>query len=156
MQIRTIVESVRINVADNSRVVILKDAKIKRYLLIWIGEDVSLAIAAELQGQKHPRPMTHDLLQTVIGSLGGRVTAIHITSLQEQVFYALIVLEQGDKTLEIDARPSDAIALAVRSHVPIFVEEDVFQAAGFSVTSAPEDDEDKLAVFREFVNELDI
>lgn len=155
MQIRAIVESVRINVADNSRVVILKDAKIKRYLLIWIGEDVSLAIAAELQGQKHPRPMTHDLLHTVISSLGAQVTAVNITSLQEQVFYAMIVLEQGDKTIEIDARPSDAIALAVRSQVPIFVEEDVFQEAGFSV-SASNDDEDKLAVFREFVNELDI
>ena len=156
MQIRTIVESVRFNVADNSRVVILKDSKIKRYMLIWNGEYVSMAIAAELQGQKYPRPMTHDLLQTVIGSLGARVTAVHITSLQEQVFYAMIMLEQGDKTLEIDARPSDAIALAVRAHVPIFVEEEVFQEAGFSVSAAPEEEEDKLAVFRDFVNELDI
>jgi bifunctional DNase/RNase len=155
MQIRAIVESVRINVADNSRVVILKDAKIKRYLLIWIGEDVSLAIAAELQSQKYPRPMTHDLLHTVVGSLGGKVNSVQITSLQEQVFYALVVLEQGDKVIEIDARPSDAIALAVRAHVPIFVEEDVFQEAGFTVSPAGEEDE-KLAVFRDFVNKLDI
>jgi bifunctional DNase/RNase len=155
MQIRAVVESVRINVADNSRVVILKDAKIKRYLLIWIGEDVSLAIAAELQGQKYPRPMTHDLLHTVIGSLGARVTAVRITSLQEQVFYAMVVLEHGEKTIEIDARPSDAIALAVRAQVPIFVEEDVFQEAGFTVSTTTEEEEDKLAVFRDFVNELD-
>jgi len=154
IQIKAVVESVRINVTDNTRVVILKDSKIKRYLLIWIGEDVSLAIAAELQGQKYPRPMTHDLLHTTIGSLGAQVASVQITRMQDNVYYAAVVLQQGDRTVEIDARPSDAIALAVRSEAPIYVAEDVFRDHGFTV-AAPSEDVEKLAAFREVVNNLD-
>ena len=125
MLVRCFVESVRINLANNSRVVILKDSKIERYLLIWIGETESYAIASELQGAHYERPLTHDLLYTIVGRLGAEVTEIVINNLEGDVFYALITLQQGGTTLQIDARPSDAIALAVRASAPIYVEEDV-------------------------------
>ena len=154
MLVRCIVESVRINLANNSRVVILKDSKIERYLLIWIGETESYAIASELQGAHYERPLTHDLLYTIIGRLGAEVTEIVINNLEGDVFYALITLQQGGTTLQIDARPSDAIALAVRAGAPIYVEEDVLSQAALTVSPTPEE-EDKLGVFRDFVNQLD-
>ena len=154
MLVRCIVESVRINLANNSRVVILKDSKIERYLLIWIGETESYAIASELQGAHYERPLTHDLLYTIIGRLGAEVTEIVINNLEGDVFYALITLQQGGTTLQIDARPSDAIALAVRASAPIYVEEDVMAQAALTVSARPEE-EDKLGVFRDFVNQLD-
>ena len=154
MLVRCIVESVRINLANNSRVVILKDSKIERYLLIWIGETESYAIASELQGAHYERPLTHDLLYTITGRLGAEVTEIVINNLEGDVFYALITLQQGGTTLQIDARPSDAIALAVRAGAPIYVEEDVMAQAALTVSARPEE-EDKLGVFRDFVNQLD-
>ena len=154
MLVRCVVESVRINLANNSRVVILKDSKIERYLLIWIGETESYAIASELQGAHYDRPLTHDLLYTIVGRLGAEVTEIVINNLEGDVFYALITLQQGGTTLQIDARPSDAIALAVRSGAPIYVEEDVLAQAALTVSPTPEE-EDKLGVFRDFVNQLD-
>lgn len=155
MAIKVFVESVRINLATNTRVVLLKDAKIERYLLIHIGEWESYAIAAELQGHKSTRPFTHDLLNSILEKLDVRVSSIVVHSLQNDVFYASIYLEQGEKRLEIDARPSDAIALAVRCNAPIFVEEPVFEQAGLRVSTKNDEDEDKLAVFRDFVNQLD-
>jgi bifunctional DNase/RNase len=154
MLVRCFVESVRINLANNSRVVILKDSKIERYLLIWIGETESYAIASELQGAHYERPLTHDLLYTIIGRLGAEVTEIVINNLEGDVFYALITLQQSGTTLQIDARPSDAIALAVRAGAPIYVEEDVMAQAALTVSARPEE-EDKLGVFRDFVNQLD-
>jgi bifunctional DNase/RNase len=154
MLVRCFVESVRINLANNSRVVILKDSKIERYLLIWIGETESYAIASELQGAHYERPLTHDLLYTIVGRLGAEVTEIVINNLEGDVFYALITLQQGGTTLQIDARPSDAIALAVRAGAPIYVEEDVMAQAALTVSARPEE-EDKLGVFRDFVNQLD-
>ena len=154
MLVRCFVESVRINLANNSRVVILKDSKIERYLLIWIGETESYAIASELQGAHYERPLTHDLLYTIIGRLGAEATEIVINNLEGDVFYALITLQQGGTTLQIDARPSDAIALAVRASAPIYVEEDVMAQAALTVSARPEE-EDKLGVFRDFVNQLD-
>jgi bifunctional DNase/RNase len=154
MLVKCVVDSVRINLANNSRVVILKDSKIERYLLIWIGEDVSYAIASELQGAHYERPLTHDLLHAIVDRLGGEITEIVINNLENDVFYALVTLQQGETTLQIDSRPSDAIALAVRVGAPIYVEEDVLAQAAVTV-SAPQEDEDKLGVFRDFVNQLD-
>ncbi len=154
MLVKCIVESVRINLANNTRVVILKDSKIERYLLIWIGEDVSFAIASELQGARYERPLTHDLMQTVIERLGAKVTEVVVNNMESDVYYALVTIQQGDTTLQIDARPSDAIALAVRAGAPIYVEEEVL--AQYAVTvSTPGEEEDKLGVFRDFVNQLD-
>lgn len=154
MAVKVFVESVRINLANNTRVVLLKDSKIDRYLLIHIGEFESLAIAAELAGQRPARPFTHDLMTTMLEQLDARVESVSIHSLQNDVFFATITLEHDGQRIEVDARPSDSIALAVRSDADIFVEEDVFDEAGLKVSAKPEDD-DKLAVFRDFVNRLD-
>ncbi len=154
MLVKCIVESVRINLANNTRVVILKDSKIERYLLIWIGEDVSFAIASELQGARYERPLTHDLVQTIIERLGAKVTEVVVNNMESDVYYALVTIQQGDTTMQIDARPSDAIALAVRAGVPIYVEEDVLSQYAVTV-STPSEEEDKLGVFRDFVNQLD-
>src|SRR5260370_16166734 len=154
MAVRVVVDSVRINLATNTRVVLVKDWKIDRYLLIHIGEWESYAIAAELQGHKSARPLTHDLMNTILERLGARVTSIVIHSLENDVFFAALHIEQGETQFEIDARPSDSIALAVRCQAPIFVEDTVFDQAGFK-DSSKEDDDDKLAVFRDFVNQLD-
>lgn len=154
MAVKVYVDSVRINLATDTRVVLLKDAKIDRYLLIHIGEWESYAIAAELQGHKSARPFTHDLLQTIIERLGATVTSVLVHSLRDEVFLASLFITQGEQELEIDARPSDSIALAVRCDAPIFVEEAVFQQAGF-MDSSKEADDEKLAVFRDFVNQLD-
>ena len=154
MLVKCIVESVRINLMNQTRVVLLKDSKIERYLLIWIGETEAYAIASEMQGARYERPLTHDLLFTIVERLGAKVTQVEINNLESDVFYALVTLQHGETTLQIDARPSDAIALAVRADAPIFVEEDVLAQAAVSVSSEPEDD-DKLGIFRDFVNQLD-
>ena len=154
MAVKVFVESVRINLANNSRVVLLKDSKIERYLLIHIGEWESFAIAAELQGHKPARPFTHDLLTNILEQLNAHVESVLIHSLENDVFFATITLEHEGRRLEIDARPSDSIALAVRCDAAIFVEEEVFEQAGLRVATK-NDDDDKLTVFRDFVNQLD-
>jgi len=159
MAVKVFVESVRINLQTNTRVVLLKDMKLDRCLLIHIGDAESFAIAAELQGHRHARPLTHDLITTILERLGARITNVLIHSLRDEVFFATLTIEHGDRRLEIDARPSDSIALAIRCDAPIFVEEDVFEQAGVKVSLQSEDekpDDDKLAIFRDFVNQLDI
>lgn len=152
MMIPVVVESVRINLANGQRVVILKDAKIDRYLLIWVGMQESNAIALELQEQKAKRPLTVDLLKTAIESLGGSVTDVNITELTDDVFFARIGVKGADgERVEIDSRPSDAIGLAVRASAPIFVDEAVLEEAGKVM---PTETDDKLDVYREFVNQL--
>lgn len=155
MAVRAFVDSVRINQTNNTRVVLLKDAKIDRYLLIHIGEWESYAIAAELQGHRSARPLTHDLMQSMLEHLDVQVSSIVVHTIRDDVYFASIHLEQGEKRCEIDARPSDAIALAVRTDAPIFVTESVFDQAGLRVASKDPEEEDKLAVFRDFVNQLD-
>ena len=152
MMIPVVVESVRVNLASGQRVVILKDDKLERYLLIWVGLNESTAIALELQNEKAPRPLTADLLKSVIDELGARVTEVSVTDLSNDVFYARIGLQnvQGER-LDIDARPSDAIALAVRAGVPIFVEESILEGAAIT---PPAEHDDRLDVYRDFVNQL--
>jgi uncharacterized protein len=152
MMIPVVVESVRINLANGQRVVILKDSKIDRYLLIWVGMQESNAIALELQDQKAKRPLTVDLLKTMVDELGATVTDINITDLNDDVFYARIGVTRADgEHVDIDARPSDAIGLAVRTEAPIFVDEEVLDQAAHTL---PTESDDKLEVYRDFVNQL--
>src|SRR4030043_914651 len=112
------------------RVVILKEKAPDRYLPIWIGPAEADAIAVRLQDVSVARPLTHDLLRSVIDALGAQVNCIVVSDLSNDTFYARIVLDVDGKSLEIDSRPSDAIALAVRVQVPIFAEESVLERAG--------------------------
>jgi bifunctional DNase/RNase len=159
------VDSVRVSMGNQQRVVILKDMQEERYLFIWIGQPESLAIAQELQGLKPPRPLTHDLLATVIERLGGRVASVTITELRQSVYHARITVEADGGSIEIDSRSSDAIALAVRVKCPIYATESVIaeaavipeegdKAAGRTTGRAPSADD--LAVYRDFINSLDI
>jgi hypothetical protein len=109
--------------------VLLADEAIERLLPIWIGGFEANAIAAELQGMEFPRPLTHDLLKSLIAELGLRLDSVWVTRLEEGVFYALLHIHGPNTALELDARPSDAIALALRTHAPIFVAEEVLAVA---------------------------
>lgn len=152
MMIPVVVESVRMNLTNGQRVVILKDEKLERYLLIWVGLPESQAIALELQNEKAPRPLTADLLKSVVDELGARVADISITELSDEVFYARVgLLNSQNERLDIDARPSDAIGLAVRAEAPIFVEESILDQAAIML---PTEEDDRLEVYRDFVNQL--
>jgi bifunctional DNase/RNase len=156
------VESVRINLATGQRVVILKDLTVDRYLFIWIANAEAYAIAMELQGTTAPRPLTHDLLKSVITELGGKMTHIMISDLVDDIFYARLVIDADGRHVEVDSRPSDAIALAVRAKVPIYVSESVLERAAVTLESSEEQQEqqkqekDNLDVYRDFINSLDV
>ena len=163
--VEMMVDSVRISMGNQQRVVILKELHDERYLFIWIAQDQAIAIAQELQGAKVQRPLTHDLLKSVITALGGRVTQVAITALRDAVYHATISIEINGHTVEIDSRTSDAIALAVRVKCPIYAAEAVLEEGAV----IPEDAErpskrersiggasnDDLAAFRDFINTLD-
>jgi bifunctional DNase/RNase len=164
--IEVIIDSIRVSLMSQYRIVILKDSASDRYLPIWIGPCEADAITIELQEMPPQRPLTHDLLKSMIRELGGSVVHILINDLRHDVYYARIVIDIGGKQIEVDSRPSDAIALAVRTKVPIFVaetvmerhaiepEEDVERAAG--EVQREEVDEDRLSAFKDFVNTLDL
>lgn len=163
------VESVRINLQTTQRVVILKATRQERYLLIWIAQAEAYAIAIELQGTSSPRPLTHDLLKNVINDLGAKIVSIVISDLIDDIFYARIVLDVAGRHVEVDSRPSDAIALAVRAKATIYVEESVLERAGVALenneeTISPttetrqehEAEDDNLDAYRDFINSLDV
>jgi len=167
------IESIRVSLMNYQRVVILKEKTSDRYLPIWIGPAEADAIAVRLQDVSVARPLTHDLLRSVIDALGAQVNCIVVNDLSNDTFYARIVLDVDGKSLEIDSRPSDAIALAVRAQVPIYAEESVLEKAGVLLdkegealpagegTSEPlseanPEELEKLSPFREFIESLDL
>lgn len=163
--IEVIIDSIRVSLMSQHRIVVLKDMRGDRYLPIWIGPCEADAITIELQEMPPQRPLTHDLLKSVIRELGGKVVHILINDLRNDVYYARIVVEVSGKLLEIDSRPSDAVALAVRAKVPIFVAEIVMDKAAIQPdedveTEAPRSDEEvdetQLSAFKDFVNTLDL
>ncbi len=172
MLVEMVVESVRVNLQTYQRVVVLKEKGADRYLPIWIGNNEADAIVMQLQKVQVPRPMTHDLLKSVIGELGARVTRVVVNDLAEDVFYARVALEIDGRQVEIDSRPSDAIALAVRVDAPIYAEESVLDKAAVALDGdAPaaepepaheqpepvrEEELKKLSVFRDFINTLNL
>ena len=124
------IDSIRVSLMNYQRVVILKEKSSDRYLPIWIGPAEADAIAVKLQGVDVPRPLTHDLLQSMITTLGARVNSIVVCDLKNDTFYAKVILDVDGNQLEVDSRPSDAIALAVRVEVPIYADESVLDRAG--------------------------
>ena len=139
---------------SNSPIVILKDGEERIFLPIWVGIFEANAIALQLENIATPRPMTHDLLRNLIETMEGKVSRIIINDLRESTFYARIDMVVGQRKLEIDARPSDAIALALRTEAPIFVEQNVLDQAQ---TIAPdEDSDDKLKKWFESVSPEDL
>ena len=171
------IDSIRVSLMNYQRVVILKEKENDRYLPIWIGPAEADAIAVKLHDVTVSRPLTHDLLGSIVSSLGANISHIIVSDLQNDTFYAKIVLSSDGTTLEVDARPSDAIALAVRARVPIFAEETVLEKAGIVLdkeTGKPvmgddieslegqgegkvkEDDLNRMSAFTDFINTLDL
>jgi len=129
MQIEMTIKGLMIDPITNMPIIILRDQEGQRILPIWVGVFEANAIALQIENVQTPRPMTHDLLKNVIDDLSARVDRIVVTELKENTFYALIHLRTNGHSIEVDARPSDAIALALRTQSPIFVEEAVIQNA---------------------------
>ncbi len=146
---------ITIDPVTNSPIVILRDLDKKVTLPIWIGILEANSIAMELEKMKLPRPMTHDLLKNVISEFGGRVMRVEITDLKDNTYYAVIYLEQGDRKLQIDSRPSDAIALALRCDAPIYVYESVIEKAYSIEGEESEEAKDRWAKLLEMLDPED-
>ncbi|HEY2175118.1 MAG TPA: bifunctional nuclease family protein [Mycobacteriales bacterium] len=142
------VVGVRVELPVNQPIVLLKEANGERYLPIWIGAVEASAIAFEQQGVKPARPMTHDLLRDVVAALGGQLESVHITEMRDQIFFADLVFASGAR---VSARPSDAIALALRSGATIYGEDAVLEEAGILI---PDEQEDEVEKFREFLDTI--
>jgi len=123
------VKGLALDPLSNMPIIILRDQEGQRILPIWVGVFEANAIALQIENVQTPRPMTHDLLKNIIDDLSAQVERIVVTELKENTFYALIHLRKNGHSIEVDARPSDAIALALRTRSPIFVEEAVIQNA---------------------------
>lgn len=163
------IESIRVSLMNYQRVVILKERSSDRYLPIWIGPAEADAIAVQLQDVAVARPLTHDLLRSVIDTLGAHVNHILVNDLSNDTFYARIVLDVNGGAMEIDSRPSDAIALAVRAKVPIFADESVLAKAGVMLDKDGEGIErveqtakidpaelERMSAFKDFIESLDL
>jgi bifunctional DNase/RNase len=157
------IDSIRVSLMSQHRIVILKELNSERFLPIWIGPYEAEAITVSLQQMEVARPLTHDLLRNVLKALDAEVQSVNITELRENVFYARIMLRVNGQEVSIDSRPSDALALAVRVHVPVFVDERVMDEAatvpqeGIAGEEGGDDIESKrLEVFKDFVETLDI
>ena len=134
--VEVVIDSVRVSLTNQQRIVVLRELNNERYLPIWIGPYEAESITIALQEIEVARPQTHDLLKNVIGALNGRLMRIEVISLKDEVFFGNLVVEANGRTFNIDSRPSDALALAVRAHVPILVSREVLDSAGVE----PEDD----------------
>ena len=160
------IESIRVSLVNYQRVVILKEKGSERYLPIWIGPAEADAIAVRLQEVAVARPLTHDLLRSVIDALGAQINCVIVNDLANDTFYARLLLDVDGKSLEIDSRPSDAIALAVRAEVPIFADESVLEKAGVVMDKEGEKvmegetvdpaELEKMSAFKEFIETLDL
>jgi hypothetical protein len=171
--IEMVIDSIRVSIVNyQQRVVILRVKETSRYLPIWIGPSEADSIALKLQDVVVPRPLTHDLLRSVITTLGAVVSRIVVSDLNDDTFYAKIILQVNETTMEIDSRPSDAIALAVRTDAPIFAYDAVIEKAGVEMDGEgrplPRDDDERnsrpvreeelksLSAFTDFIETLNL
>lgn len=148
------VVGVRVELPSNQPIVLLKEKDGPRYLPIWIGGDVATAIATAMEGVVPPRPLTHDLMRSVLDSAGVLATQVVVTEMRDSVYFADLTLDVGGRDVHISCRPSDAIALAVRSGTPIFALPGVLAEAGIEFED--EEDDDEVSRFRELLEEVTI
>lgn len=176
--IEVMIDSIRVSLTSQQRIILLRSLQEERYLPIWIGPYEAESITIALQEIELARPQTHDLVLKMMVKLGVHLRKIEITSLKDDVFYGNLVVEKDGEIVDIDARPSDSIALAVRAHVPIYLAKAVMDAAGIipdadlqqepaepdkpeaETGSAPQPDSEatrkRLSVFENFLQNLDI
>lgn len=160
------IDSVRVSLMSPQRVIVLRQLDAERYLPIWVGPYEAEAITVALQEIEMARPLTHDLLKNVINIYGAKIIRIEINALRENIFFGHIVTELNGEIINIDSRPSDAIAMAVRAHVPILVDQEVLDNAGIFPDEdiqapsigkdAPEGEgDDRLSIFEDFFDQLE-
>ena len=143
--VEVVIDSVRVSLTNQQRIVVLREVNAERYLSIWIGPYEAEAITIALQEIEVARPQTHDLLKNVFSQLNARLLRVEVVSLKEDVFFGNLVLEINGQTLNIDSRPSDALALAVRAHVPILIASDVMDSAALIPDTDLQQDQESLA-----------
>ena len=156
MQIEMTIKGLMVDPITNMPIVILRDQEGKRVLPIWVGIFEANAIALQIENIATPRPMTHDLLRNVIADLKADVEKIVVSELQESTFYSMIHLRVGGEVVAVDARPSDAIALALRVRAPIFVEDQVIENAKSLEFKPSKDDSERLTKWLEGLNPEDL
>ncbi len=169
--VEVVIDSVRVSLTNQQRIIILREVNQERYLPIWIGPYEAEAITISLQEIELARPQTHDLLRNILKNLDARLLRVEVIDLQDDVFYGNLVLEANGNIINIDSRPSDALALAVRMHVPILVAGEILENAGIiperdiqDETIPPEEPHpaqnqgsgDRLSIFEDFLNNLDV
>jgi bifunctional DNase/RNase len=170
--VEVVIESLRVSLTNQQRIVVLRELNMDRYLPIWIGPYEAESITIALQEIEIARPQTHDLLKNVFSALGARMLRVEIIALRDDVFYGNLVLEINGQIVNIDSRPSDALALAVRAHVPILVAKEVLDKAGIipeenietpAGEAAPAENqeameikEERLSIFEDFLENLDM
>jgi len=170
--VEVVIDSIRVSLISQQRIVILREVDTDRYLPIWIGIYEAEAIALALQDVEVARPLTWDLLKNIFSIIDARILRVEVTSLHDDTYYGNIVAEIDGRQLDIDSRPSDAIALAVRAHVPILVARPILDSVGVipeedmqeatsekdqkTTPPASEINEENLSVFEDFIENLDI
>ena len=150
-----VIYGVSFDMVGKQPIVLLKAVETNRFLPIWIGHPEAAAILMKLQGSSTPRPMTHDLLTETLGELDAQCVRVSITELRDNTFFASITIATGDgREIEIDSRPSDALALAVRSGAPIFAAEDVVEESSIEFEHENEDTDEVVEKFKEFLEDV--
>jgi bifunctional DNase/RNase len=148
------ITGVRMELPSNTPIILLREQGGERFLPIWIGPVEAMAISAAIDGVAPPRPQTHDLLTSVIDGLGAAVSRVVVTELRDNVFFADLVLEIGGREVVVSARPSDAVALAVRTGSPVFARTDVLDEAGIEIRE--EEEEAEIERFREALEDMTV
>jgi uncharacterized protein len=172
--VEVVIDSIRVSLMSQQRIVILREVDAERYLPIWIGVYEAEAITLSLQEVEVARPLTWDLLKNVFGVMDARILRVEVVALREDTFYGNIVVEKDGQTINVDSRPSDALALAVRAHVPVLVNRSIMDMAGIipeedlkeepsetgpaagAGTSQEPESEERLSIFQDFLNKLEI
>jgi bifunctional DNase/RNase len=149
-----VIYGVSFDLVGKQPIVLLKTADGNKFLPIWIGHPEAAAILMKLQGATTPRPLTHDLVTDMLGQLDVQVVRICVTELRENTFYATITIQQDGSEFEVDSRPSDAIALAVRSEAPIFAEDRVIEESAIEFEGEEVNEEEIVDEFRKFLDHV--
>lgn len=176
LMVEVVIDSVRVSLTNQQRIVILREVNAERYLPIWIGPYEAEAITIALQDIEVARPQTHDLLKNVLNAMNARLLRVEVVNLKDDVFYGSLIVEVNGNTLEIDSRPSDALAMAVRAHVPIMASREVMETAGIKpeqdmqaqepaplaphspewLKKPEEEGSDRLSVYEDFLQNFDL
>ena len=167
--VEVVIDSIRVSLINQQRIVILRDIARERYLAIWVGVYEAEHLAIALQGVETARPLTYDLLTSMLKSLGARVLQVEVIALRDETFYGNIVVEINGEIVNVDSRPSDAINLAARVGAPILIAEEVMETAGITPEKdeiresdyaddeeTSDEGEERLSVFEDFLEQLDI